>query len=301
MKHLAPIALFVYDRIHHTQLAIEALQNNNLASETNIYIFSDAPKNEELHEAVRNVREYIKSIDGFNSVTIFESETNLGLANSIINGVSWLCNEFGRVIVVEDDLVTSPFFLQYMNEALDIYADEPMVGSIHGYCYPINLPITTSTFFIRGASCWGWATWRRAWNLFEEDGNKLLHELTDRKLTLEFDFEGAAEYTKMLKNQILGKNNSWAIRWHASMFLRGMLQLTPNGSLVKNIGFDGSGTHSNQTSAYDNEVVNTLLEISEIPVQECLVAKNSLYLFHKRTKRSIKRKILDKLKTVVSP
>ena len=154
--------------------------------------------------------EYIKNINGFKRVTIIEREKNWGLANSIIDGVTKIVNEYGKIIVLEDDLVTSPYFLKFMNEALEIYNDEPNVASIHGYIYPIvNLP---ETFFIKGADCWGWATWKEKWSIFEADGKKLLDELQNRKLQNEADFNGSYGFTQMLKDQIDGKNNSWAVR-----------------------------------------------------------------------------------------
>jgi hypothetical protein len=262
-----PVALFVYNRLWHTQQTIEALQINNLASETDLYIFSDAPMNKEVDDAVGKVREYIKSITGFKSISIVERDTNFGLANSIINGVTKICNEYGKVIVVEDDLVTSPFFLQYMNDALETYKNETLVASIHGYWYPVDGKIS-ETFFLRGASCWGWATWSRAWKLFEVDGQKLLNELQQQKLSRLFDLDGAMAYTQMLRDQITGKNNSWAIRWHAATFLANKLQLSPGISLVKNVGFDGSGIHCTESDKYAVSLATMPIRIEKLqPVQ----------------------------------
>ena len=153
----APIALFVYNRPGHTQQTVEALLKNELAMESDLFIFSDAAKSSEIEVKVNAVREFIKSISGFRSLTIIERESNLGLANSIIDGVTNLCNEYGQVIVLEDDLVTSPFFLKYMNDGLNYYRDEEQVISIHGYIYPFDAKLP-ETFFLRGADCWGWAT-----------------------------------------------------------------------------------------------------------------------------------------------
>ena len=245
----APVALFVYNRLSHTRQTIEALRANAPAGGTDLIVFSDGPKDRESEAAVREVRQYIGSVTGFRSVRIVERPVNLGLANSIISGVSSVCGEFGRAIVMEDDLITAPTFLRFMNDALDFYAAEERVGSVHGYWYPVGRRLP-ETFFLRGASCWGWATWSRAWRLFEPDGKKLLAELQQRRLTRLFDLDGAITYTKMLRNQIAGRNNSWAIRWHASMFLADRLQLSPGSSLVNNIGFDGSGTHCAKSDAF---------------------------------------------------
>ena len=238
---LAPIALFVFNRLEHTRQTIDALQKNVLADQSDLIIFSDAPKTEAKYEAVREVREYIHQIDGFKTVTIVERPINLGLANSVIDGVTSVVNRYRRVIVLEDDMVTSIYFLQYMNDGLNQYEKNEDVASIHGYVYPIDgLP---ETFFLRGADCWGWATWKDKWAMFEPDGIRLLDELKRRNLTKRFDFNSTYFYSKMLADQISGKNNSWAVRWHASAFLNNKYTLYPGKSLVLNIGNDGSGTH----------------------------------------------------------
>ena len=143
--------MFTYNRPHHTFKTVEALKNNFLASESRLFIFSDGPKNNNSVLGVEKVRTYLKKIDGFKSIKIIERKKNLGLATSIIEGVTKIINEFGKIIVIEDDLVTSPFFLNYMNDALTIYKNDDQVA---GYLYPID-KILDSTFFIKGADCWG--------------------------------------------------------------------------------------------------------------------------------------------------
>ena len=279
---LAPVSLFVYNRLDHTIQTIEALQKNLLSAETNLFIFSDAPKNEEQADAVNEVRSYIKTIDGFKSVTILERNSNFGLARSIIDGVTSIVNEYGRVIVLEDDLVTSPYFLKYMNDGLNVYDKNDDVASIHGYVYPIdNLP---ETFFIRGADCWGWATWKDKWAMFEPDGAKLLAELKRGNLTKRFDFNGTYSYSKMLADQISGKNNSWAVRWYASAFLKNKYTLYPGKSLVLNIGNDGSGTHCGETGVFSSELCNEITKVSPIPVkdnQQALLAIENYFKMQK--------------------
>ena len=142
-------------------------------------------------------------------------------------------------------------FLRFMNDGLDRYADDERVASIHAYIYPLARP-APETFFLRGADCWGWATWRRAWEHFNPDGKTLLQQLEAHGLTRAFDFDGTAAFTEMLENQIRGLNNSWAIRWHAACFLDGLLTLYPGRSLVHNIGNDGSGTHRSDDSAWSS-------------------------------------------------
>ena len=239
---LAPIALFAYNRPTHLRRTLEALCGNELAKESDLYIFSDGPKS--LHDApmVEAVRDSLKNITGFQSVTVIEQPANLGLANSIIQGVTNLCHRHGRTIVLEDDMVTSQWFLRFMNDGLATYELDPEVISIHGYLWPVT-GIFPETFFLRGADCWGWATWDRGWKHFNPDGAILLSELERRNLTHAFDFDGAYSYTAMLRDQIAGRNNSWAIRWHASAFLLDKLTLYPGRSLIQNIGLDNSGTH----------------------------------------------------------
>ena len=239
--NLAPIVLFVYNRLDLTKQTVEALQKNELANKSELFIFSDAAKTENIQFKVNRIREYIKKISGFKKVIIFERKENWGLANSVIDGVTKIVNKYGKIIVLEDDLVTSPYFLSFMNKALELYKDEAKIASIHGYIYPIkNLP---ETFFIKGADCWGWATWKDKWSIFESDGKKLLDEIKKKNLEREIDFNGSYGYTKMLKDQIKGKNNSWAVRWYISVFLKDMITLYPGQSYVQNIGFDSDATH----------------------------------------------------------
>lgn len=278
----APILLFTFNRLWHTQQTIDALSKNLLANESNLIVFSDGPRNEADKPAVGQVRNLLRTITGFQSVSIVESDVNKGLARSIIDGVTSTLKQADRVIVVEDDLVTSPYFLSFMNQALSMYADDDRVASIHGYSYPVQAKLPDS-FFIRGADCWGWATWRRAWKVFDEDGSKLLAELKDQNLTEVFDFKGSYPYTKMLEDQIHGRNNSWAIRWNASAFLRNMLTLYPGTSLVTNIGFDASGTHSNAGDSPYNSVINVSpVELKRITIEEHTVAREQIAMFFRK-------------------
>lgn len=255
IRNIAPIALFVYNRLSLTKQTVSALVDNKYAPQSDLFVYSDGYKNEKDLLNVYEVRKYIRSIVGFKSVTIIEREHNYGLARSIISGVTELINLYGRIIVMEDDLVSSSEFLSYMNDALDYYADEEKVICIHGYTYPVagKLP---NLFFLRGADCWGWGTWKRGWDLFEEDGNRLLKLLRDRNLVRDFDKYFTTSLTQMLVDQINGKNDSWAIRWIASAFLEEKLTLYPAKSMIKNIGCDNSGTHCGSTSVFDVNIEN---------------------------------------------
>jgi len=291
----APIALFAFNRPAHLRATVEALLRNDGARDSDLFVFCDGARGPADERAVGQVRELAHSIRGFRSVEVIERGSNIGLADSIISGVTRVCGDFGRLIVVEDDLQTSPYFLRYMNDALRMYADESSVASIHGYWYP-GAGSVPETFFLRGASCWGWATWSRGWSLFERDGRKLLGQLKDRRLTHEFDLDGAMAYTRMLKDQIAGRNNSWAIRWHASTFLLGKLQLWPGRSLVRNVGFDGSGTHCGLSDEYGVELSPIPIEIKRIEAVESEQARAALIGYHRSSRRPLPARILGRVR-----
>lgn len=294
----APIVLFVYNRLHHTRRTIGALQQNLLAAESELFIFSDAAKSPEEEQKVNEVRNYIQQVNGFKQVTIVLRPKNYGLANNILDGVSSIVNDYGRIIVLEDDLVTAPWFLQYMNEALDLYKDDNRVACVHGYVYGVkeNLP---ETFFLKGADCWGWATWKRGWALFEPDGKKLLEELERKNLRHEFDYDGAYHFTLMLNHQIKGINNSWAIRWHASAYVKDKLTLYPGRSLVQNIGNDGSGIHSGSSTEYDVALTTSPVKVSVIPVEVSKPGRAAFVHFFRSTKPGFLKWAFIKFKIAV--
>jgi hypothetical protein len=291
---LAPIALFVYNRLDHTRQTLDALRKNILADQSDLIIFSDAAKTEKQVKAVREVRECLPQIEGFKSITIVERPVNSGLANSIIDGVTKVCNDFGKVIVLEDDLVTSPYFLQYMNDALDFYVKEDNVVAIDAYMYPIKSSMP-ETFFLKDPGCWGWATWQRGWSLFEPDGDKLLAQLKRRNLEKVFDYDGSYPYTQMLIDQIKKKNNSWAIRWYANIFLQDKLALHVGKSLVLNIGNDNSGTHGGKTHLYNVELNTQPVKIQKISLQEDSFARKEIATFLNSTKQSLLRLVFSRL------
>ncbi|NEU10330.1 glycosyltransferase family 2 protein [Flavihumibacter sp. R14] len=260
MQNLAPIALFVYNRPEHTRRTIKFLQQNLLADESRLFVFSDAATSPQDETNVKEVREFLKTVSGFKKVEIVERPKNLGLAASIIDGVTRLVKEYGKVIVFEDDLISSPYTLQYFNDALRRYEREDKVMHIGAYMYPlggdaeektIDLP---ETFFYRAATSWGWATWERAWNHFEPDIDKLMQQFNSKKIS-DFSIDRTMNFWKQMREFKAGKNNSWAIRWYASIFLKGGLTLNPSESLINNIGHDGSGVHSGVNDIY-NVVVN---------------------------------------------
>ena len=294
----APVTLFVYNRPDHTRRTIEALKTNILANESNLIIFSDAPKADAQSENVLEVRKYIRKIEGFKSLTIIERETNFGLARSIIDGVTTIVNKFGRIIVLEDDMVTSPYFLTYMNEALEKYADDESVVSIHGYVYPVKQSLPEA-FFLPGADCWGWATWSRGWTCFNSDGQFLLDELKRRKLIRAFDFNGTYPFSKMLEGQIKGKNDSWAVRWYASAFLEDKLTLYPGRSLVHNIGNDNSGTHCGESTDMDVNLSSTAISLNNLKSVPSQEGRQAFEDFFRQGKMGLLGRLVRKSRTLI--
>ncbi len=295
---LAPIVLFVYNRPWHTQQTVEALLANELANESDLIIFADGARSDKDADAVKEVRKYIHSITGFKSITINEQDMNLGLANSVIAGVTKVVNKFGRIIVLEDDMVTSPYFLRYMNDALEMYEDEDKVISIHGYMYPVKEQLP-ETFFLRGADCWGWATWRRSWELFEPDAKKLLTEIKMSQQRKQFDFDDSFPYYKMLVYQTKGKVDSWAIRWYASAFLMNKLTLYPAWSLVKNIGLDNSGTHCSDLNTYKAELQDRKIDCKKINIVEDINSKKIISDFLMKRKKTFLCRLKEIIKKIV--
>lgn len=297
---LAPLVLFCYDRPDHVLQVLESIERNELADETRLIIYSDGlpvNANPGLSERVAAVRKVIRSRKWCGLVEIHESGNNKGLAESIISGVSEVLGKYGKIIVLEDDLVTSPYFLRYMNAGLDFYSDTEEVIGITAYIYPVKDALP-ETFFLKGADCWGWATWSRGWNLFNRNGAALLRELEERNLSDEFDFGNSYPYTRMLKDQVEGKNQSWAIRWYASAFLAGKLSLYPGKSLVANIGIDSSGTHSGTSSKWEVELSSRPLNVKLNEVREDREAKKIISKYFRTISQppTLLKRILNKLK-----
>jgi hypothetical protein len=226
------------------------------AEQSYLFIFSDGPKTEKDEPKVKEVRKYLKTIKGFKNIEIIERDKNWGLANNIIDGVTKIVNEYGRIIVLEDDIVTSPYFLKYMNEALNRYEDKEMVMHISGYMYPIKKEGLPDTFFLKPTSCWGWATWKRAWKYFERNPQKQITALSKEQIK-DFNLNNSYDYWAQVVLNYKGKLHTWAIFWYLSVYLRGGLSLHPRESLTKNIGTDGSGTHfSGKTSIFEVELAD---------------------------------------------
>ena len=294
---LSPIILFVYNRPWHTRQTVEALRKNELAGESNLFIFSDAPRNERDEKEVSKVRNFIRTIKGFKKVEIIERESNLGLANSIISGVTDIIEKHGRVIVLEDDLLSSPFFLRYMNEGLEVYKDDEKVLHIAGYMYPIDDTGLPETFFYRAASCWGWGTWKRAWRLFEPDIKKLIPMFNKSKIK-SFNIDGCYNFWSQVERLSRGKIDSWAIRWYASVFINNGLCLHPAHSLIDNIGLDGSGVHCGSTWIYRTSVGMKPVKYFERTIAENTEALRRIKQFLASTRVAFWRRAVRKIKNL---
>ena len=278
MNNLAPIVLFTYNRLDHTKRTVEALRANLYAKESVLYIYSDAPKTETAAEAVQAVRGYLHTIDGFRGVHIILREENWGLARNIMDGVTQIVNQYGKIIVLEDDIVTSKYFLKYMNDALEIYKGSPRVMNISAYICPIATEDLPETFFMHFSYCWGWATWKDAWALFEREPKKLIKEFTKDDI-YHFTLEGTVDYWQQVVANEEGRLYTWAVFWGATIFRNQGLTLIPRESLTLNIGMDGTGEHCDATEQYDSAVKVNPVSLFPIETQELPLARTRHRLF----------------------
>ncbi len=286
MTSLSPIALFAFNRPEHTRETLAALSRNECASESELTIFCDGPRSADDEEGVAAVREIARNAQGFRSVRVVERPENLGLARSVITGVSSMLEESETIIVLEDDLVTSPFFLKFMNDALETYADDDRVISVCGYSYPVRGALP-ETFFLTGAHCWGWGTWRRGWALFEHDPIPLLEQLEENDdLLYEFDRAGSYPQARFLLRAAFGQGDSWALRWMASATVKDKLTLYPGQSLVTNIGMDSTGTNAPELDVYAATVAEDPPMVGNIDVRQHAHARKLMRDFHVRWRSS---------------
>jgi len=299
MSDLSPIVLFVYNRPDHTRQTIDALAANFLANESELFIYSDAPKNQEAVEGVQAVRSLIKNVQGFKSITIIERDKNWGLANSIIDGVTSIVNKYGKVIVMEDDIVTSSFFLQFMNKALNYYEAEKRVWHISGWNCLDNVDGLEDVFFWRTMDCWGWATWNDRWQYFEKDVNKLIHEFKKKDI-YKFNMNNSENiWWQVLANKA-GKINTWAVFWYATIFKNKGLCLNPTISFVKNIGLDGTGINCVSTPMYLNKHLSEKdINFNSIIVKENDDAFKRIVLHYRKYKKNIFIRIINKANNLI--
>ena len=259
LRGLAPIALFTYNRLEHLKQTVEALQRNVYAEDSTLICYSDAARSSSDISSVSSVRSYLHTLTGFKEVQIIERDKNMGLADNIIDGITSTINHYGKIIVLEDDLVTSKYFLKYMNDALNIYEDDERVMEIAGHVPFYETGDLPETIFSRFATCWGWGTWRRSWDCFCREPEKLRDSFSDEEKR-EFCLDGYYNNWRPILKNCDGTLRSWAIFWIAAIFRKKGLCLNPRISLVNNIGIDGSGVD-------DFFNIYTTVEISEEPVK----------------------------------
>ncbi len=294
---LAPVCIFVYNRPQHTEKMLKSLMSNILFEESKIVIFADGAKEnatkEEL-EKIKLVRKLFDVLKEKKNISLSFSDINLGLTKSIVSGITEIINEYGKVIVVEDDLELSPGFLNYMNDALNLYENEEKVMHVGGYMVPHNLNLP-DTFFLRTPTIWGWGTWKRAWNKFELDASLLLKNL-ELKLGEDFAFEldvnGTYNYAKQLKDIASGKLDTWDIQWAASIYLLDGLCLHPKTSLARNNGFDGSGVHCYPSEIYKKQNWVNSVAVYQEKIEPSKLGMKALMEFYKsKNKPSLQEEI----------
>lgn len=267
MSTSAAVAYFAFNRPRHTALTLDALARNQRAASTNLYIFVDGPRNSAEALVVAEVVKLAGAANGFRNVSVHISSDNQGLYRSVTQGVSRVLDETGSVIVVEDDLMTSPFFLTYMNDALDRYANASQVGCIHAYSPPINM--LPEYYFMKGGDCWGWATWADRWKLLNHDSKALIYGILDHGLLNDYlSIYGHHALAHLVARARLS-NQSWASNWHASLFLAGKYTLHPGHSFVENIGNDGTGSHSSASDDFRTQLRTTYDGMDAIRIEHC--------------------------------
>ena len=300
---LAPIVLFVYNRPALTLSTLQHLSENKEAAESTLYVYCDGPKENATPEQlalVKEAREIVRSRQWCKQVITLEAVKNKGLATSVIDGVTEVIGKHGKVIVLEDDLAVSPYFLRYMNDGLTKYEQEEKMIAIHGYLYPIEMPAgyKPSTFMIHDPGCLGWGTWSRAWNKFEPDTDKVIAAIKKKGLKAEFDFWGGYPFFRMLHQHKHGKVSSWAVRWRATAYLNDMLTLYPVKSLVRHDGNVAAATHHFTDNDYTyTEIYREKIPVEDIPVSNSLPIEKKFGIFLRRyAGMTIRAKITNRLR-----
>lgn len=251
---LAPIALFVYNRPEHTRKTFESLIANPGFTDSSLYVFCDGAKSEKDRESVLSTRELIYSYK-LENIIVIENEFNKGLARSIVDGVNHILQENDCIIVLEDDCVPSPDFLHFMNACLSHYESNERIMNVSGYAPPIEIPenYPYDIYFSYRSSSWGWGTWKRAWEHYSNDLGILKTIESSNSIKRNVDRAGLDLYP-MLKKQVSGKSDSWAVFWSISIIFKGGLCIFPVKSRIMNIGHDDSGTHCSPDKKYNVQI-----------------------------------------------
>ena len=288
----APIIVFAYNRPLHLTQCIESLLKNPESSESDLIVFVDGPKSLKDKSNVEQCISIAQAISGFRSVKIVPRVENLGLAQSIRTGIGEIFLSYEKVIVFEDDILAAKGALKFLNSGLDNYLEMEKVASIQLYQYPLNRPLS-SPVFLRGADCWGWATWKGRWEKVNFVPSYLLNRLAP--VRKEFNLDGSAHYFEMLEELADGKIDSWAICWHASMYLENMVSLYPPVSLCNNTGSDGSGVHASDIDYFVVELdESTEWDFPNLAAED-VNYRDMMSKFHKNLRRKAK---FDRVKKV---
>lgn len=295
---LAPIVIFSYDRPKHLQQTLDALSKNALADQSDLFIYCDGAKESASLEQVNRIienRKVAHAASGFKSLSVVERPKNIGLKANIVGAVTEIVNKYGRIITLEDDIVTSKGFLRFMNEALELYKEDEQVMHISGYMWPHRWPLLETFFYQVPYPGGGWATWARAWKYYDDDAAKLYHKWENRWET--FNKFGGDYLSKQLVANYDGRMNTWFIKWHAVLLERGALTLYPGKSLTNNIGFDDLASNCYTTNKFDVELVDSVV-VKRIPIRESRLAAHEIYAFYqgrwynKRRREALLKKIL---------
>ena len=297
---IAPIVILAYKRVDHLRKTLEAIQKNPLAGQTDLIVYSDGPKypdNTKDISDIRALRELVKSKQWCKNVTLIPSEKNKGLNDAFFDGITEVINQYGKAIVLEEDTVVSPYFLEYMNDTLNLYENEKNVFQITGYMYDMKTANLPSTYFLSVPNTWGWATWKDRWDKLIHDPKKIKEELIKNNAYNTLTIDGAApDFWNQMEANVEGKMNTWDIKWFCSVVIHNGLTLYPKWSLVENIGFDGSGSNFQKGgSRFSVKMNRNKIVLEKIPVEENLKAKKVFVKFFKKFQPGIFQKIKEKI------
>ena len=292
MKKLAPIVLFTYNRLNTLRTTIQFLKKNKLANYSNIYIYSDFYKSNADKHNVLKVRKYLKSIKGFNQKKIILRKKNYGLAKNIINGVDEVLKRNTKVIVLEDDIKVSKYFLDYMNQTLNLYKNKKKIWHISGWNYNVKVSNSYDAYFTRTMNCWGWATWKDRWKYFNKNPNEIIKKWSSKDV-YRFNFDGSYNFFSQIERNKSKKINTWAIFWYATIFQNRGLCLNPKKTLVSNIGI---GNSASNTKSFDDVFNGNASNLGFLPKKFPIKLTENKYIFSVIRNKFLIMKVRNKIK-----
>lgn len=302
MEYLAPIGISTYSRINHLKKTIEALKKNTLAKESDLYVFSDAPREGD-EEMVMEVRKYLRQIDGFKKVHVVERSKNNRVYNNR-KGMKYLLDKYGKMIFMEDDVVTAPGFLQFMNDALDFYEKNKEIISVGGYSVPIKIPSNYDhdIYFLKRFSGWGFGIWKDRFDEIMDDCHKSKYNINflDKTVIKKMKIMGD-EIFYMVKADMKGELDALDVKITYQQITKDLYSVYPRKSLVQNIGHDGSGVHCGKTVKNNHKKLwsktNNFIYISKPKLNKFIVKEHKKFRRIRAIKiiyfyRDVKKKIL---------